>query len=77
MDVKKGYRMTRNEWHYFHNDSCAVYVDDNGMITRAVKRDCNRQEVSAAVYKSDGNGGYNNIMPCTRAEFRKKGVIIL
>lgn len=72
MEIKKGYRLTKGKWHDF--GAISIYVDENGMITRATK---NHGQLPAAVYAPCKDGGYDNIMPCTCAEFRKKGVVVL
>lgn len=73
-EVPKGYRFTRDKWHEFGR--VAVYVDENGMITRATKKD-RSGEVPAAVYRYDVKlGCWTNIMPCTPADYRKNGCVI-
>lgn len=67
MKIEKGYKLTKNKWHTF--ETISIYVDENGMITRATK---NCGQLPAAVYAPCKDGGLDNIMPCTRAEFRKK-----
>lgn len=69
MKIPKGYRLTKENWHDF--GSVSVYVDESGMITKAMKAN---RTLPAAVYES-ANGGYDNIMPCTREHFRKSGII--
>lgn len=69
MKIPKNYKLTKNTWHDF--GSVSVYVDGNGMISKAMKAD---RTLPAAVYES-ANGGFDNIMPCTREHFRKSGVI--
>lgn len=71
MKIEKGYKLTKNKWHTF--GAISIYVDENGMITRATK---NHGQLPAAVYVSSPYGGLDNIMPCTRAELRKKGTVL-
>lgn len=69
-------KLTRNRWHEVANGKW-VYVDEDGRITRAMKSDNNGGRVSAAIYKANRYGTLTNVLPCTRQELRKEGVVII
>lgn len=73
-------KLMKDRWNYVKNNYGfeyeAVHVNEDGYVDRAMKKDHNGYWVPAAVYAPCKTGGYDNIMPCTRRDFRRKGVIM-
>lgn len=72
-------RLMKDRWTDIENENGVVYasvhVNESGYIDRVKKLDHNGGWVAGAVYAPSKQGGLENIMPCTREELRRKGVI--
>ena len=68
-------RLARGTWNTI-NEHTKVYVDEYGLVRRAMKTDNNGCFVPAYVYRANKRGGYDNIIPCTRRQLRSANVEI-